>query len=193
MPKINVTHKLERIQKRIAQLENDEALEARDINALLTPEQQQELKDAWVIQQQLRKNHKPPKTDAEKNKLGWKTIREVRLGVYRNALACLDNNIVAEMKTLAKQSETKAAKVFMAGWSKAIDNGKSGLSAISAGNIALSRAGFAVGNSVATKRDRELWAMEDALLKQFENELSNEEKEQLEIVREHEKSQKKRK
>ena len=52
-------------------------------------------------------------------------------------------------------------------------------------------AGFAVGNSVATKRDRELWAMEDALLKQFENELSNEEKEQLEIVREHEKSLKK--
>jgi hypothetical protein len=102
-------------------------------------------------------------------------------------------DIDAEMKALAKQSEIKAAKVFMAGWSKAIDNGKSGLSAISAGNIALSRAGFAVGNSVATKRDRELWAMEDALLKQFENELSNEEKEQLEIVREHEKSQKKRK
>ena len=193
MPKINATHKLERIQKRIAQLENDEALEARDINALLTPKQQQELKDAWAIQQQLRKKHKPPKTDTEKNKLGWKTIREVRLDVYRNALACLDNNIVAEMKTLAKQSETKAAKVFMAGWSKAIDNGKSGHGAISAGNIALSRAGFAVGNSVATKRDRELWAMEDALLKQFENELSNEEKEQLEIIREHEKSLKKRK
>ena len=54
MPKINATHKLERIQKRIAQLENDEALEARDINALLTPEQQQELKDAWAIQQLLR-------------------------------------------------------------------------------------------------------------------------------------------
>jgi hypothetical protein len=35
--------------------------------------------------------------------------------------------------------------------------------------------------------------MEDALLKQFESELSNEEKEQLEIVREHEKSLKKRK
>ena len=120
MPKINATHKLERIQKRIAQLENDEALEARDINALLTPEQQQELKDAWAIQPLLRKNHKPPKTDAEKNKLGWKTIREVRLDVYRNALACLDNNIVAEMKTLAKQSETKAAKVFMAGWREVV-------------------------------------------------------------------------
>ena len=111
MPKINATHKLERIQKRIAQLENDEALEARDINALLTPEQQQELKDAWAIQQQLRKNHKPPKTDAEKNKLGWKTIREVRLDVYRNALACLD-------KCIALKKRDRKLRKHSNSWSK---------------------------------------------------------------------------
>ena len=51
MPKLNVTHLVGRIQERIEQLERGDTLEARDINALLTKEQQQELKDAWTVQQ----------------------------------------------------------------------------------------------------------------------------------------------
>jgi hypothetical protein len=38
-----------------------------------------------------------------------------------------------------------------------------------------------------------VWAMEDELLKQFESEMSKEEKEQLEILKEHEKGLQKRK
>jgi len=53
--KLNVTHLVGRIQERIEQLERGFALEARDINALLTKEQQQELKDAWTKKQVLRK------------------------------------------------------------------------------------------------------------------------------------------
>ena len=82
MPKLNVTHIVGRIQERIEQLERGDALEARDINVLLTKEQQQELKDAWTKQQALRKIHKPPKTNQEANKMGWKTIRKVRLEIY---------------------------------------------------------------------------------------------------------------
>ena len=73
MPKLNVTHLVGRIQERIEQLERGEALEARDINALLNKEQLQALKDAWTIQQALRKIHKPPKSIEEANKIDWKT------------------------------------------------------------------------------------------------------------------------
>ncbi len=48
MPKLNVTHLVGRIQERIEQLERGDALETRDINALLNKEQLQALKDAWT-------------------------------------------------------------------------------------------------------------------------------------------------
>jgi len=58
----------------------------------------------------------------------------------------------------------------------------------------LTRAGFGIPqSSMLTKRDREIRALEEGLLKQFENELSNEQKEQLDLVKEHEKAVKKRK
>jgi hypothetical protein len=44
MPKLNATHLVGRLQERIEQLERGDALEARDINALLNKEQQQALK-----------------------------------------------------------------------------------------------------------------------------------------------------
>ena len=53
MPKLNITHLPERLMKRIEQLERGDALEARDINALLNDEQQQTLKAAWAAQQTL--------------------------------------------------------------------------------------------------------------------------------------------
>jgi len=83
MPKLNVTHLVGRIQERKEQLERGDALEERDIKALLTKEQQQALQDAWAKQQALRKKHRAPKTDIEATKIGWKTIREVRLDIYR--------------------------------------------------------------------------------------------------------------
>ena len=59
MPKLNTLHKLERIREKISQLEQGVELEARDINSLLTLEQQKSLKDAWSEQQRLRKVIKP--------------------------------------------------------------------------------------------------------------------------------------
>ena len=72
--------------------------------------------------------------------------------------------------------------------------GKRGASAQSVGNIALTRAGFSPKHSVGlSKRDREIRDMEDALLKQFEAKASVTEKEQLAILKEHEKALEKRK
>jgi len=181
MPKIDAMHRVERIQKRIEQLERGEALEARDINALLTPHQQKQLKTAWVKQQHLRTLHKPPKTEDEKNKLGWKTIREVRRDVYKQALDDILNNLVAEMEKIQHKSEVRAGRVFMDAFSDVHKNGKN---AWSAGNIALRRNGFnridGQSYSYSNKRDREVNEMED--------DLSAEEKEQLELSRESDKA-----
>ena len=179
MPKLNVTHLVGRIQERIEQLERGDALEARDINVLLTKEQQQELKDAWTKQQVLRKIHKPPKTNEEANKIGWKTIREVRLEIYKQALQEAQDGVGDGIEKLLHQSEVKAARVFMDAFSKAKEEDKN---AWSAGNIALRRNGFnridGQSYSYSNKRDKEVNEMEDSLRERMEADLSAEKKEQ---------------
>jgi hypothetical protein len=138
VPKLNITHLVGRIQERIEQLERGDALEARDINALLTKEQQQALRDAWTKQQLLRKIHKLPKSNEEANKIGWKTIREVRLQIYKQALQEAQDGVGDGIEKLLHQSEVKAARVFL----DAYFNAKEGTSKCSAGNIALRRNGF---------------------------------------------------
>jgi len=194
MPKLNNTHLPERIQEHIAKMERGEEVEAKKDKTLLNEQQQKELKEALAHQQKLKKTHKRPKTQEEKDAIGWKEIRDVRLGIYKQALEELSANVVDDIKELQRQREAKAARVFMDAWSKAIDEGKRGASAESAGNIALTRVGFTPKGSIGlTKRDREIRESEEAILKMLESKLSVEEKEQLDLVREHEKTVKKRK
>ena len=194
MPKLNNTHLPERIQEHIEKMERGEEVEAKKDKTLLNEQQQKQLKEALAQQQHLKKTHKRPKTQEEKDAIGWKEIRDVRLGIYKQALEELSANVVDDIKELQRQREAKAARVFMDAWSKAGKEGKVGNSALSAGNIALTRAGFGIPqSSMLTKRDREIRALEEELLKQFENELSSEQKEQLDLVREQEKVVKKRK
>jgi hypothetical protein len=192
MPKLNVTHLAGRIQDRIEQLERGDALEARDINALLTKEQQQKLKDAWTVQQALRKIHKPPKSNEEALKIGWKTIREVRLEIYNQALQEAQDGVGDGIEKLLHQSEVKASRVFL----DAYFNAKDGANKWSAGNIALRRNGFnridGQSYSYSNKRDREVNEMEDSLRERMEGNLSAEEKEQLELSREYDKAVAKR-
>ena len=192
MPKLNVTHLVGRIQERIEQLERGDALEARDINALLTKEQQQKLKDAWTVQQALRKIHKPPKSNEEAQKIGWKTIREVRLEIYKQALQEAQDGVGDGIEKLLQQSEVKASRVFL----DAYFNAKEGTNKWSAGNIALRRNGFSridgQSYSYSNKRDREVNEMEDSLRERMEDDLSAEEKEQLELSREYDKAVAKR-
>lgn len=189
MPKLNVTHLPERLQKRIEQLERDEALEVRDFESLLTDEQVRQYEQAWQYQKDLRTIHKPPKTEEKKQLIGWKTIREVRLDIYRQALQEARDGMGDGIEKLLHQSEVKAARVFMDAFSKAKDEDKN---AWSAGNIALRRNGFnridGQSYSYSNKRDREVKEMEDSLRQRMEDDLSAEEKEQLELSREYEKS-----
>ena len=95
---------MERIQKRIHQLELGEEVAAKDIKALLSTEQQQQLVDALAAQVELKKN-KRARTDAEKQALGWKSIREVRLDVLRAALNAANDGLLADYERRLKKKK----------------------------------------------------------------------------------------
>jgi hypothetical protein len=187
MPKINNTHIAERIQELIDKMESGEEFETKKDKTLLDEVQQQALKDALAHQQQLKKTHKRPKTQAEKDAIGWKDIREVRIEFYKKVLEDLKGNVLDDIRELQRQRELKAAKIYLDAYFKAED----GNSRESAGNIALTRAGFHTGNPRTEKRDKEVWDMEEAIKKQLEAKMTKEEREQLELVREQEKLERK--
>jgi hypothetical protein len=171
MPKLNSIKLVARIEKRIADLENGDAFEARDINALLTKEQQMELKILWGQQQELRKKHKPPKTAEAMRAIGWKTIRDVRIEVYKKALAEAEGSVLDDLKLQMARKEVRKAKVYLDAYFDAKQNNKN---AESAGNIAVRRAGFqptrkkqSVGSQL-TKRDQLVRTMETDLRKMLD-------------------------
>jgi len=56
VPKLNTEQLMERLERRIHQLELGEEIAAKDIKALLNAEQQQQLADALAAQVELKKN-----------------------------------------------------------------------------------------------------------------------------------------
>ena len=194
MPKINKLHVTDRLKKRIEQLENGDALEARDINALLNDAQREQLKRAWTAQQELRKEHRQPQSDDEKFNIGWKSIREVRLDIMREALAELEANLTDTLDILQQQREVKAARVFLDAYVKAKADGKNSLSAA---NNELQRAGFRRTDKRSigfrSPRDLEIQNMEERIMAKIESEMSPEEREQLELARQFDEAQQRNK
>ncbi|MEY4482270.1 MAG: hypothetical protein RIQ84_1432 [Pseudomonadota bacterium] len=189
MPKLNDTLLPDRLREAIKQLESGKEVEAKKNKTLLNATQQKALDDAWANQQELRKQHKPPKTEEEKKKIGWKDKREVRTEIYKQALSELEENIFEiQLKQLAKE-QIKATKAYIDGYM----NAKGIQDKDSAGRIAVRRAGFTPNVSRKNNRDEEVRELEEALLKQFEAEMTDEEREQRELLKEHEQSINKRK
>ncbi|MBT8581745.1 hypothetical protein G6653_02995 [Polynucleobacter paneuropaeus] len=190
MPKLNDTHLPERLREAIKQLEGGEEVEAKKNKTLLNAKQQKTLVGAWDQQQALRKKHKPPKTEAEKKKIGWKDKREVRIDIYKQALADLEKDIFGiHLKQLAKE-QAKATKAYLTGYFGATERQDKD----SAGKIAVARAGFTPNSGgVRGSRDKEVRDLEEGLLKRFESELTEEEREQRELLKETEKVERKNK
>ncbi len=188
MPKLNDTHLPERLKEAIKQLEEGKEVEAKKNKTLLNAKQQKELDDAWTKQQALRKQHKPPKTEAEKKKIGWKDKREVRIDIYKQALADLEEDIFdIHLKQLAKE-EAKATKAYLKGYFGATERQDKD----SAGKIEVQRAGFKVLNGRSmSKRDLEVRRIEEELLKRFEAEMTDEEREQRELLKETDEAERK--
>jgi hypothetical protein len=181
MPKLNDTHLPERLKEAINQLEEGKEVEAKKNKTLLNAEQQQALVDVWDKQQELRKQHKPPKSEAEKKKIGWKDKREVRIEIYKQALAELEENIFDIHLKQLEREQAKATKAYLKGYFGATD----GQDKDSAGKIAVKRAGFMVSATRGmSKRDLEVRRIEEELLKRFEDEMTDDERVQRDLLKE---------
>jgi hypothetical protein len=197
MPKLNTEQLMERLERRIHQLELGEEIAAKDIKALLNVEQQQQLVDALAAQVKLKKT-KRARTDAEKQALGWKSIREVRLDVLRSALKAANDELLSDYQRRLREKEVRQAKIYLREYSDARKAGKSVFAAQGAANNALTRAALrrVDGQAVRSlsKRDKEVFEIEEELKRRIRSEMTAEELEQLDMlegVERHEKTPRK--
>ena len=185
MPKLNTEQLMERMQKRIHQLELGEEVAAKDIKALLSTEQQQQLVDALAAQAELKKN-KRARTDEEKQALGWKSIREVRLDVLRAALNAANDGLLEDYERRLNEKEVRQANIYLREYSDARKADKSVFAAQGAANNALTRAALprVDGQDVnsMSQRDREVFALEAQLKEHIRSEMTAEELEQLDML-----------
>jgi hypothetical protein len=120
-------------------------------------------------------------------RFGWKTIRELRIDCYKQALKLASDNILEDLEKEQYKQQVRADRIFL----DAYFGAKDGQDKFSQGNIALMRSGIrkinARGHYVdINTRDKDSWQLEAELKKRFEMEMSEEEREQLELVREYE-------
>jgi hypothetical protein len=173
MPKLEIEHLIQKLQKRTKQLENGKLLEARDINVLLNAKQLNDLKNNWSKQQALRKTHKTPITEQDKKRIGWKTIREVRLDILNKALVDANDSLLGSFEKRLKALEVKRDKIYMKEINKNIKDGVDKTTAALRANNELSRHGLQKidrmrNNKLGfSKRDREMREMEDDLRERF--------------------------
>ena len=185
MPLLNTEQLMERMQKRIHQLELGEEIAAKDIKALLSAEQQQRFSDALAAQAELKKD-KRARTDAEKRALGWKSIREVRLDVLRSALNAANDDLLADYERRLKEKEVRQANIYLREYSEARKSNKEIFAAQGAANNELTRAALprVDGQDVnsISKRDREVFAVEAQLKEPIRSQMTAEELEQLNML-----------
>jgi hypothetical protein len=110
-------------------------------------------------------------------RFGWKTIREVRIECYKQALKLASDNILEELDKEQFRQQVRADKIFL----DAYFGAKQGQDAFSQGNIALMRNGIrkinARGHYVdINTRDKDSWQLEAELKKRFEMEMSEDER-----------------
>ena len=179
---------------------NGEEVARRELETLLTTQQIEAWDAAWNEQKRLRKA-KRARTKEEEAALGWKSKREITIEAIQAALNESDDGLLDEIDRLLYKTEVRAAKIFMASYSNAIKEGREKHSAWLLANNDLTRAGLrrVDGQDVwsrMTTRDREIMEMEQALKKQFIDQMTEEERkdyeEQQEILNEMEAALKKK-
>ena len=196
MPKLDDTHLADRLRKRIAELEADKEVPLKDIRAVLTEAQLAAIDTAWTEQQLLRKG-KRARTEQEQLALGWRTKRDIRLEVLRQALVEAEDNLVDAYKKKQKKAEARAGKIYFDALYEAIDEGKPRSQAENWANNELTRAGFERFdgqrvNSIS-QRDKEVRVLEAKLKGEIKKNMTKQELEQQEILREHEASLRRKK
>ena len=186
MPKLDGTHLPQRLVERLTVLKTDKEVAARDVKALLSDEQIAAMDEAWEEQQVLRKV-KRARTKEEEKELGWKTKREIYIEAYEKAITEANEDFGDAIKERMEQAEVRAARIYLDTFFAARDEGKETYQAHLAANNELKRAHLAkVENERMNARDKEVWAMEDAIRAEIRKNMTPQELEQLEILEEHE-------
>jgi hypothetical protein len=193
MPKLDLTHILSRLNERLEQLVKGEEVARRELESLLTPQQIAAWDAEWEQQRELRKRRRA-RTKEEEAALGWKSKREVTIAAVEAAIREAEQSQVEDWQQLQRRAEIRQGRVFFDELNKQLDAGVDMPTAKTRANNALTRAGLGrLDERVAamqglSKRDREVREMEDAIRHKAESELSDEEREQLELLREHERA-----
>lgn len=193
MPKLDGTQIADRLQGRLEEMRRGQEVAARDLRALLTEEQQAAMDAAWAEQQELRKK-KRARTKEEEIALGWKSKRDIHIDALIAALREAHENELAAWEKRLLDAEVRQGRVFFDELSEQLDAGVDMQTAKTRANNALTRAGLRrldgqqIGMQGLTERDREIRAMEDAIQQKAESEMDDYEREQLELLREHEKA-----
>jgi len=137
-------------------------------------------------------------------RFGWLSKPELRKRMLQRVLLEHEQDAGAVYEHEQKRREVRAARVMLDAYFGRIKELTGGegkadatqkMSAWSEANRALQQAGFRglTPNRSATRRDREVWAMEDELRTRFEAEATEEEREQLALLREMDKAKGKNK
>ena len=188
MPKLNGTHIVERLRKRIVELEAGEEVAAKDIRVLLTDEQNAALDAAWAEQERLRKG-KRIRNEAERQALGIKSKRELRIAAFKSALEQAEDNEIAAWDAKLRAAEVRQARVYFDALNAAKASGKDKSAAENWANNELTRAGLRRldGQDVRylSKRDKEVFEMEDALRAKIRANLTAAELEQVALSEQH--------
>ena len=196
MPKLDGTHLPERLANRLNDLKSGKEVSARDIKALLDDEQVNAMHTAWSDQQALRKS-KRARNKQEELALGWKTKRDIYIEVYELALMQAKANEQPAVEKRMQNAEVRQGRIYLEALGAALDAGKTNPQARALANNELTRNGMSRLDGAfvrsASKRDREVWDMENALKAEIRKHMSAEELEQLRILEEHNAAVEKRK
>ena len=170
MPKLNEIQLAERLRKRIAELEAGVEIAAKDVRALLTDTQYQQLETAWKNQQALRKQ-KRATTEKQQKALGWKTKRELRIEAFKQAVEELEGNELEALQKLQLKKEARRARVYLGTFFEEIGKGVSKYQAEGRANDALTRAHLKryddVGMGIIGKRNKEMEELEERIKKNY--------------------------
>lgn len=189
MPKLDPFEIASRLHGRLEDLQAGKEVAARDLKALLSDERLAEMDQAWADQKALRKK-KRARTKEEEAVLGWKSKRQVQIEAVEAELAMHHDNALVYIEKELYEAEIRGARIFLDAFFKARDEGKSDEAARNYADNCLVRAGLNPTNRNRmrgmTKRDREVYEMEESLRKRFEAEMDDYEIEQLSLLREDE-------
>lgn len=195
MPKLDALQTADRLRRQLDKLLGEEDVAVRDLRALLTTQQTAAMDAAWQQQQALRKQ-KRARTEEEQRALGWKTKREIQIEVIKQVLSEYEENELEELKKQLEGKTVKQSNIFLREFFSARKGGKEFWSAWSWANNELVRADLPrvdtqVVNHVSL-RDREVREMEDQILARIRSEMTEEEREQDDMLRKCEKTGNKR-